>query len=405
VDPHEELLSAEGRALVERLTPWDEARALAVLASVRREPAWAQRPDVVAAAASQARLRTRAAARFPGPPRWWTPDGLEQATRPAVAARHARRFAAAGVRTVADLGCGDGSDALAMAEAGLAVLAVDRDPDALWALRATAADRGLALRTEQADVTAGGWWLTGPAPRDAGCFVDPARRSGGARRSKPQAWSPPWSWVVDLAARIPATGAKVAPGIAHELLPPGSQAQWVSVAGDLVEAGVWWGPLREGLATRVATVLRTGTGPAGHTEASLDDADGVPTAAVGPVAAWLVEPDPAVLRAGLVSVLAERLDGHLLDPRIAYVLTDRRPDPGPFGTRYAVLEQLPFARKALRARLRALGHGDVVVKKRGVAVVPEELRAALHLTGDGPTATLVLTRTDAGPLALLVAPA
>ncbi len=400
VDPLDALLTPEGRALVERLTPWDEGRALAVLAAVRREPAWASRPDVVAAAASQARLRTRAAARFPGGARWWTADGLEQATRPAVAARHAARFAAAGIQHVADLGCGDGSDALALAAAGLAVLAVDRDPDALWALRATAADRGLAVDTRLADVTGpGGWWHEGSPPAASGCFVDPARRAGGARRAAPHAWSPPWSWVVALAQRVPASGAKVAPGIAHEALPVDAQAEWVSVDGDLVEAGVWWGPLRTGRARRTATVLR-GTGTA-----TLDDADGVPTPPVGPAAAWLVEPDPAVIRAGLVGVLAERLGGHLVDPRIAYVLTDARPEPGPFASRYAVLEPLPIARKALRARLRALGYGDVVVKKRGIAVVPEELRAALRLDGTGPTATLVLTRTDAGPLALLVAPA
>ena len=56
----------------------------------------------------------------------------------------------------------------------------------------------------------------------------------------------------------------------------------------------------------------------------------------------------------------------------------------------------------MRAALRAKGFGDVVVKKRGVAVVPEQLRRRLALGGGGPTATLVLTRTSAGPLALLV---
>jgi hypothetical protein len=120
------------------------------------------------------------------------------------------------------------------------------------------------------------------------------------------------------------------------------------------------------------------------------------------VSAWLVEPDPAVIRAGLVSVLAAHLDGHLLDPRIAYVACDSQPRPGSLGAAFAVLDEVPFGRKPMRAWLRARGYGDVVVKKRGINVVPEELRTALRLTGDGPTATLVLTRTDAGPLALLV---
>ena len=494
----DQLTTPHGRALVEELTPFDEATALATLAAVRRDPKWADQPQVVAAAATQARLRTRAAARFPGPARWWTADGLEQATRPVVAARHAKRFRAAGIGEVADLGCGAGSDALAMAAAGIEVLAVDRDPAALWALRETAADLGLSIRTELGDVTVlDRWWnaqvpagrgcpggagaggaeaggieagragadgteagraeagRTGAAGTEAGlagagrgCFVDPARRaaSGGTRgrRLRPADWSPPWSWVLDLANRVPATGAKVAPGIDHLLLPPDAQTEWTSVDGDLVEAAVWWGPLRTDASRRVATVLRHGTPThpttrpttthptsahptSAHpttrptatqptttrpatthlttthpTATQLDDSDGVPRPAVGPVGRWLVEPDPAVIRAGLVSVLAERMSGRLLDPRIAYVTADHRPADSPLGDRFEVLDEVPFARKTMRAWLRSRGFGDVVIKKRGVAVVPEELRAALHLGGSGPTATLVLTRTDAGPRALLV---
>jgi hypothetical protein len=391
------LLTPPGRALVESLTPFREDTALALVAAARRDPQWAGRPEVVSAAATQARLRTRAAARFPGPPRWWTPDGLEQATRPEVAARHAGRFVAAGVARVADLGCGAGSDALAFAAAGLGVLAVDTAESALWALAATAADQNLAVEVQRGDVTTmPGPWAGNEPPSDLGCFVDPARRREGRRVLAPDRWSPPWRWVCDLAARVPATAAKVAPGIDHALLPAGAQSEWVSVDGELVEAAAWWGPLRVGTASRVATVLRHGT------TTSLDDAAGVPEPRIGGVGGWLVEPDPAVIRSGLVALLAEQLGGHLLDPRIAYIVTDAQPAASPLGTRYEVLAQVPFGRKPMRAWLRAHGFGDVVVKKRGVNVVPEELRAGLRLAGGGPTATLVLTRTDAGPLALLV---
>jgi SAM-dependent methyltransferase len=402
------LLTPEGRDLVESLMPYDAATAMTMLSRARRDPLWVDRAEVVAAAATQARLRTRATVRFPGPTRWWTPDGLEQATRPVVAARHARRFVRAGVQVVADLGCGVGSDALAIAAAGPQVLAVDIDPDALWALSATAADLGLDVTATSGDVrtTRGPWNDPIPAP-GLGCFVDPARRSGGSRSLPPESWSPPWSWVRSLAHRVPATGAKVAPGIDHGALPAGTQTEWTSVGGDLVEAGVWWGPLREGAAARRATILAPGGGadwrhPEPPAEESLDDIGGIPEPRVGPVSGWLVEPDPAVIRAGLVSVLAGRLDGHLLDPRIAYIASDSPPRPGRLGAVFIVLDVVPFGRKAMRASLRTRGYGDVIVKKRGINVVPEELRAALRLTGDGPTATLVLTRTDAGPLALLV---
>jgi hypothetical protein len=163
-----------------------------------------------------------------------------------------------------------------------------------------------------------------------------------------------------------------------------------------VEAAVWWGPLRQGAARRTAVVLVDG---APHT---LDDVAATSAAPLGPAAGWLVEPDPAVIRSGLVAVLAERLGGHLIDPRIAYLACPAEPEPTPFGTAFEVLDRVPFARKAMRAWLRQRGYGDVVVKKRGVNVVPEQVRASLRLDGSGPTATLVLTRTDDGPLALLV---
>ncbi len=126
-------------------------------------------------------------------------------------------------------------------------------------------------------------------------------------------------------------------------------------------------------------------------------------APVGAPGRWLVEPDGAVIRAGLVAAVAAPYDGRLLDPEIAYVTSDAEPQT-PYGRVFEVLDELPFARKRLRAALRERGFSDVVVKKRGIAVVPEELRRDLRLTGDGPTATLVLTRTTTGPLALLVHP-
>lgn len=397
----DELLSPEGRRLVDSLTPYDPSHALDLVVRARREPLWVDRPEVVAAAATQARLRTRASVRFPGPPRWWTPQGLEQATRPALAARHARRYAGVTTRVV-DLGCGAGSDSLALAERGISVLAVDRDVSALWALAATARDRGLPVEVRHADISGPGPW-NGPGQpaephgKQFGCFVDPARRAAAGRILDPQRWSPPWSWVVALAGRHPATGAKVAPGIAHEALPPGTQTEWTSTGSELLEAAVWWGPLRQGPARRAAlAVARDGS------EARLDDTDGVPSAAVGELGEWVTEPDPAVIRAGLVSVLAERVGGRLLDSRIAYITTDVQPPPSPLGTRFRVLAEVPFARKQMRAWLRARGFGDVVVKKRGLDLAPEQVRASLRLVGDGPTATLILTRTDSGPRAMLV---
>ncbi len=382
------LRSPEGRALLAALDGYDERGALALGERLRREHPAA----LVAAAMTQARLRARGAAKL-GPAAasmLLTAEGLEQATRAEVAARHARRFTDAGVRDVVDLCCGVGGDLLALAGAGLRVLGVDRDPVACALAAANADALGLAgrVRVQRADVTAVDVGAHG------GAFCDPARRAGGRRLLDPAAWSPPWSFVEGVLAASPAAGAKVAPGVPRGLAPEGAETEWVSVDGDVVEAAVWAGALATGVRHR-ATLLPSGATVTGS------GAEGPPP--VGPVRRFLYEPDGAVVRAGLVSAVVAAVDGSLLDPTIAYVAADALVRT-PLARPYEVHEALPFQLKRLRAALRARDVGPVVVKKRGSALDPEDLRRRLRLTGSRP-ATVVLTRVAGEPWALVATPA
>ncbi|HEX6918954.1 MAG TPA: SAM-dependent methyltransferase, partial [Actinomycetes bacterium] len=319
------LLTPEGQRLLARLPAYDEASALGLGERLRRE---GFEPDLVAAALTQSRLRARGRGKL-GPLAdrlYLTADGLEQATRPAVAARRTARFAAVGAQVVADLCCGVGGDLPALAAAAPRVLAVDRDPLTAEVARANLGVLGLADRVEVrcADVTQVD--LAGVQA----AFVDPARRGHRGRTFDPAAYSPPFSFVLDLAARCPATGAKLAPGIPHAVLPAGAEAEWVSVGGDVVECALWFGPLA-GPARRRATLL-----PAGATLTG----DGDAAAPAGPVRRFLYEPDGAVIRAGLVAEAAALVDGTLLDPTIAYV-TSERLEHTPFLTAYEITDVLP----------------------------------------------------------------
>ena len=135
--------------------------------------------------------------------------------------------------------------------------------------------------------------------------------------------------------------------------------------------------------------------------ATLTDEDD-PGAGVRALGTHLYEPDGAVIRAGLVTAVAARLEGGLLDEHIAYVTTDS-PAPTPFARGYEVLEVLPYREKALRAALRERGVGRLTIKKRGVDVVPEQLRKRLALAGD-EEATIVLTRVAGEGTCPLVRP-
>ncbi|MGW4297691.1 THUMP-like domain-containing protein, partial [Micromonospora chersina] len=353
---------------------------------------------LAAAALTQAELRRRAAGKF-GPTAagmFFTRAGLEQATRGVVARRRAERLRAAGVATLADLGCGLGADALAAARAGIRVYGVEADPLTAAMAAANAEAAGLAdlFTVECGDATAF------DVTRVDGVFCDPARRKAGTGRRifDPNAYSPPWDFVTGLAERVPHTVVKVAPGLDHALIPAGAEAEWVSVDGDLVEAALWCGALAE--VPRRATLLREKDGP-GTGVAQLTGG-GDAEAPVGRPRRFLYDPDAAVVRAHLVAELAGDLDATLADPSIAYLYGDEA-RPTPFGRCLEITDVLPFSLKRLRALLRERRVGRVEILKRGSALEPEKLRRDLKLAG-GEAASLVLTRVAGAPTVLICRP-
>ncbi|MDP9822080.1 class I SAM-dependent methyltransferase [Nocardioides massiliensis] len=382
--PGQQLLARAEQACAEHADPVARAEA------VRRTGASAERATT---ALAQAELRIRAVAKFGelASRMYFTPDGLEQATRLPVARHRAGRLTAATPHSLLDLGCGIGGDLVAFADAGLTAAGVDTDPLRVAIARANLEALDLPGAVQVADGT-----TLDLSPFDV-VYADPARRGARGRVFDAEGWTPPWSFITSLLRR--ASVVKLAPGLDHDLVPGGIEAEWVSDRGDVKEAVLWssW------LATcaRRATVLGAG-GLATLTEEDdpwhLTPAD----RPVGDVGAFLYEPDGAVIRAGLVTAVAAGVDGRLVDPRIAWVTADAAYST-PFARGYRVVEEVPFREKPLRAALRARGIGALTIKTRGVAVTPEQLRPRLALRGDS-AATLVLTRVADKGCAFLVEP-
>lgn len=396
------LLTTEGWELLASLGPYKEADAMAVNQELRKagHPA-----ELVAAVLTQSRLRTRAEAKFGEFARQmlFTQAGLEQATRLNVAARHAERFAKAGISHVADLGCGLGADSMAMASMDINVTAVEMDETtaACATINLMPFPHAKVLHSDATSVDLDGV---------DGVWLDPARRttstSGTKRIWDPEAFSPPLSFVEGLAATGRAVGVKMGPGMPHESVPAGCEAQWVSVGGDVTEVTLWFNAVARPGVRRAALVI----GPQGAAEiTSGEDFDAGPAAAVGPVEGFLYEPDGAVIRAGLVADVAGMLNGHLVDEHIAYICAPELRDT-PFARAYRVLDVMPYNVKALKAWVKANGIGVLDIKKRGTAVTPEELRKQLlpgkaaGKAGKPKTATLVLTRIGEERVAVVVEP-
>ncbi|WP_115933310.1 class I SAM-dependent methyltransferase [Citricoccus muralis] len=420
------VLTPEGWALLNSLEGYRESEALALSTRLRGE---GHAPELVSAVLTQLKFRSKAAAKF-GPfagHMVFTRAGLEQATRMNVAALHAGRFAAAGVASVADLGCGIGADSMALAALDLEVTAVERDETV-----AAAATINLMPFPNASVVCADAEeWLGAldgsgganpdtsgtsarPSARLEGFWLDPARRvvssSGSSRVFDPEAFSPPLSFVERLADTGAPVGVKLGPALPHASVPAGCEAQWVSVDGSLTEAVLWFNALARPGVRRSALVLGGGSaatggggesaaggaGPAsgaegGRSPAELSSAENfgdspaVPVAGLEGLTDYLYEPDPAVIRAGLVADLIEReftaVGGRLLDEHIAYFCADDAVDT-PFATGYRVLEVMPYKVKGLRRWVKETGVGRLDIKKRGVDVTPEELRRLL-MTGQG----------------------
>jgi hypothetical protein len=294
-----------------------------------------------------------------------------------VARHRAHRFAG---RDVHDVTCSVGVDLAALGSVAARCVGSDLDE-----VRLIMAAHNTSVPVVRADALH-------PVTRDAAIFVDPARRdAAGRRRWHAADFVPP---LDELAAAYQGRdlAVKCAPGMDFAELPWTGEVELVSLDGQVREACLWTGSFAG--PTRRATVLRS-DGP--RWTVTSDDPDDCPVREAGE---WLVDPDGAVVRAGLVRQYAATLGFGQLDERIAYLTGDGKPD----GIRaFRVLEHGHYTEKSLRQTLRRRSVGKLEILVRGLDVDPNTLRPRLKLSGP-ESATVVLTRVGRTPTAYLCEP-
>ena len=377
------LLTEPGQALL--------ARAARAVRRARRRPGAGRRPPCAAraptpahaaAALTQVELRRRAVPKFgdDAARMYFTPDG-PRAGHPRPGRRAPRgpgRAGGAGRRRCSTSAAASAATWSRSRAAGLTVAGIDRD-----ALRRRGGPRqprrpsGSAARCRS------------PTPR-----TSTSRVRRGLRRPRPShgagAGVRRRRLVAAVAVRADAAATrpscvKVAPGIPHELVPDGVEAEWVSDDGEVKEAALWSPRARHhrparhrdprrraGHADRRGRPGRRGAGPVGRVplRARRRGDPGRPGDGASP-------PGSAAACSTSTSPTSPA------DERVP-----RRRSPGP--TRCS--RSCPFREKPLRAALRERGVGRLTIKKRGVDVVPEELRKRLCAAPATQEATLVLTR-------------
>ncbi|GAB85880.1 class I SAM-dependent methyltransferase [Gordonia rubripertincta] len=326
------------------------------------------------------RNRRRAAAKLRDPAELLlTDDGLQQATASVVAAHRAAEIAARfSASVVHDLTCSIGAELRELVRVnGIAgVIGSDLDRVRLAMARHNVPDATLLV----ADA------LTPTSTADV-LLADPARRSDAGRIFRLDQLTPPLlELLATYAGRV--LIVKCAPGLDHQMLRNrfgfDGEVQVTSLDGGVREACLWSGP---GVETRRrATVLRTRPdGAVSEFEITDHEDDDVPA---GDAGEWIVDPDGAIVRAGLVKHYAHRFGLWQLDPQIAYLTGDSVP-AGARGFR--VIEQVGVTEKVLRKALAAHGCGPLEILVRGLDVDPDQLRKKLKPKGDRPL-SVVLTR-------------
>lgn len=369
--------SAAGRealAVVAGL-PLTPASRLADVAAVRKLV-----PDHAAAVLETAVLRQKARTKLSTADDWlFTDSALQQATPSPVAVHRAQRLRD---RDVHDVTCSIGADLTVVSRGANRCIGSDLDPIRLAMARHNCAVAGVDPLLVRADALR-------PVSSAAVVVADPARRdTAGQRKWRAGDLMPPLDELID-AHRGRELSVKCAPGLDFAAVPWADEVELVSLDGQVREACLWTGSLAT--AGRRATVLRTGAPEWTITDQEPDDCP------VRTVAEWIVDPDGAVVRAGLVRHYAARHGLAQLDPHIAY-LTGDAPPPGIRAFR--VLEHGHYSEKALRAVLRRHEVGRLEILVRGLDVDPNTLRPRLKLAGKAE-ATVVLTRIGRTPTAIL----
>jgi hypothetical protein len=309
----------------------------------------------------------------------FTDEALQQATAAPVAVHRARRLAGL---VVHDATCSIGTEVAALR--GLAARTVGSDIDPV---RLAMARHNLGATADLCRADA-----LHPVTRDAVVMVDPARRTAGRRRFDPNDYQPALGPLLD-GYRGRDLVVKCSPGIDFDELGRlgfDGEIEVTSYRGSVREACLWSSGLAEPGVRRRASILDAGAEVSAVTEITDAEPGECP---VRPVGRWIVDPDGAVVRAGLVRHYAARHGLWQLDPDIAYLSGEGLP---PTVRGFEVLEQLAFDERRLRQALSALDCGSLEILVRGVGTVdPDALRRRLRLRGSRPL-SVVIARIGSG---------
>ncbi len=322
--------------------------------------------DLVQVALTVADLRKQAQFKFQhASEMWFDRVGLEQSTSEIVARHKSKRFEG----EVWDFCCGIGGDTISLADQ-CQVHSVDLNPASCLRTEFNAKVYGVHqnVETHCADVME-------MLSQGQIVHVDPDRRSQKQKKRslRVEDGSPDLDQLLQI--------INVSEGGAVKLSPAGNfggkfsntEIELISLNGECKEATIWFGSLAKPGIWR-ATVL-----PSGET------IEGEPLGALAEQSTllkYIYDPDPSVVRAGLIDQLSVDQGFFRLDPAEEY-LTSESPVESSFTRRFEVLEILPNNDREIRNYFRKNPFGQLEIKCRHIPIDAEAKRRKLPLEGNG----------------------
>lgn len=353
-------------------------------------------PEQAAEVLDLAELRRRATRKFTAAPRmYFTRRLYEQATDQWVARYKAQRFAR--MDRCADLCCGVGGDAFALAEVACHLVCCDRSSTAVAFcqenLLATAGSSGEAVEFVCDDAAA-----VDLADVDA-WHIDPDRRPAGRRNTHAELHEPPDTAIDEWLGRNPHVAIKLAPGC-H---PPtrwsqAGELEWISLAGECKQLVAWHGSLATEPGTRRATVIQA-SGEQPRVLTTVTGSGQMPIPAGSAVGKYVYEPNAAVLASELTGEVAAKHGLWMFASTTGYLTADTFIDE-PGCSAFEVLDVMPLRVKSLAKYLRERSVGQLEIKHRSIDLSPDQLRKELKLKGD-ESSTLIATRVGEKRIAII----
>lgn len=326
---------------------------------------------IVRAALIMIDLRQRAAGKFSRADRmWFDRTGLEQCTCEAIAKYKAQRFQSETI----DICSGVGGDSIAMA-ANVNVVSIDRvearGKCLAWNAEAYERSERIHVVTKEATVSDVG---------DRLVHIDPDRRAGPRGRSlRIDDLEPGPEFLNELMRTAKGGAIKLSPASNFRGSFDEHEVELISWRGECKEATVWFGELQSDSATR-ATIVETGETIAG--DLSLDMAE------LSEPMKYVFDPDPALVRSGLMDQLAIQHRMYRLDDDEEYLTADVLPETSFLPGTFELLANLPNDGKALRRYTRENSIGRIEIKARRLPIDVEKVRRSLKLKGKEPAVAL-----------------